>query len=155
MNPDIESEMRENLSTLEKQHLKKLDQIKKIVLCDTMTKVVDEEYTQVIRQKDRESEVAAYRATINGIQAFERLLNFAETRDSGQIRYIAQFLAGVWGADGGIKLDCLKSLDKAIGDDMLAVLDAVRWNQLPVHQMAVRGPQRVPAALRKWGYSDI
>ena len=80
------------------------------------------------------------------------VVNYAETRNSGQIQRIAQFLAGVWGVDKGLKLECLLSLDQSIGDDMLAVLNAIRTNVLSIRDMSVDGSERVPDALRLWGY---
>ena len=61
-------------------------------------------------------------ATAQGGQAFARLLALAETRDSGQARRIAQFIAVSYdGAAFPFDLFELRAVDEAIGDDMLAL----------------------------------
>lgn len=57
--------------------------------------------------------------------AFERLLNLAETRDSGQIKKIVGFLAACFNS-GAYRWDLsdLRVLDDTIRSDMLAVLQA-------------------------------
>lgn len=152
MRDDINIQLGAKLRKLEQQHLKNMERIGQIVLLSSYGGKPNEALTQEVRQESSESEIKQYNATHNGVQAFERLLNYAETRNSGQIQRIAQFLAGVWGVDQGLKLECLVSLDQSIGDDMLAVLNAIRINVLSIRDMSVDGSKRVPAALRLWGY---
>lgn len=151
----LENKLSRKLIDLEEQHLKNLDKIGKSKLFSSHGHVFDEAGTNEMHQENTEFEIAQYAATRNGIQAFERLMHLAETRRSGQIQSIAQFLAGVWGADPGLKLESLKGVDKSIGDDMVAVLNAIRWNQMPVLNLGIDSRNRVPAALRSWGYKDL
>lgn len=151
MQAHIEAKMNEHLIHLKEAHLSDMYRIGKMVFFDRRMEV-NEEKTQLMRKEDSEREVLSYNATANGIQAFERLLDLAETRDSGQIERIAQFLAWVWGVKKEISCDFLMSLDRAIGDDMLAVLQAIRWNRISVAYLAVNGHKRIPEALHDWGY---
>lgn len=152
MSQDSKDRLHSKLRTLEQQHLTNMERIGQIQLLSRVNGPPMEALTRETREEYSAAEVKNYNATHNGVQAFERLLNYAETRNSGQIQRIAQFLAGVWGVDQGLKLECLVSLDQSIGDDMLAVLNAIRTNALSIRDMSVDGSKRVPAALRLWGY---
>ena len=152
MSQDSKDRLHSKLRTLEQQHLMNMERIGQIRLLSYVNGPVMEALTRETREEYSAAEVKNYNATHNGVRAFERLLNYAETRNSGQIQRIAQFLAGVWGVDQGLKLECLVSLDQAIGEDMLAVLNAIRTNALSIRDMSVDGSKRVPAALRLWGY---
>jgi len=43
------------------------------------------------------------------------------------------------------------AVDVAIGDDMLACLDALRWARADLHRLVPRGEPRVRAVLHRWG----
>lgn len=60
-------------------------------------------------------------------QAFGRLLHVAETRDTGQARRIARFLASCYNGEA-YPLDVfdLRAVDVEVSDDMLKCLDALR-----------------------------
>lgn len=91
-------------------------------------------------------------ATARGGQAFARLLALAETRDSGQARRIAQFIAATYdGAAFPFDLFELRAVDEAISDNMLACLDALRWGQSDLYQLVPNGEQRVRAVIESWG----
>ena len=90
-------------------------------------------------------------ATAKGVTALERLLSLAETRQSGQIEHIASFLGAVWNGKRHFDLYDLRALDVEISDDMLAVLDALRWAKLSVGDMVPNGDQRIEAVLTAWG----
>ena len=87
-----------------------------------------------------------------GAQSYSRLLHLAETRDSGQIRYIARFLASTY---NGTAFPCnpfeLRGLDVEIGDDMLACLDALRWGKADLYRLVPDGDKRVEAVIALWG----
>ena len=71
-----------------------------------------------------------------GAQAFARLLNLAEERDSGQIRRIARFLAATYNGQAfPFDLFELRAVDIAIGDDMLCCLDALRWARADLYTL--------------------
>ena len=99
------------------------------------------------RMRRRKSE-----ATAKGGQAFLRLLGLAETGDSGQAHTVARFLASTYnGQDFPYDLYDLRLVDVAIGDDMLACLDALRWAQADLHTLVPDGDRRVRAVLAHWG----
>jgi hypothetical protein len=93
----------------------------------------------------------ATEATTKGVTALGRLLTLAETRQSGQIEHIASFLGAVWNGKRHFDLYELRALDVAISDDMLAVLDALRWAKLSVGDMVPSGDLRIEAVLTAWG----
>ena len=80
-----------------------------------------------------------------------RLLRLAETRQSGQIERIASFLGGIWNGKRHFDLYDLRALDVDISDDMLAVLDAVRWTKLGIDEMVPNGDRRIEVVLTRWG----
>jgi hypothetical protein len=91
-------------------------------------------------------------ATAKGGHAFERLLQLAETRDSGQIRRIAFFLAATYNGEAfPFDLFELRSVDEAIGDDMLLCIDALRWGQSDLHSLVPDGDKRVKKVIETWG----
>lgn len=91
-------------------------------------------------------------ATAKGGQAFARLLNLAETRDSGQIRRIVQFIASTYNGEVfPFDLFELRALDVDISDDMLLCLDALRWAQADLHRLVPDGDSRVKAVIALWG----
>ena len=91
-------------------------------------------------------------ATAPGAQAFARLLQMAETRDSGQIVRVARFLAATY---NGQAFACdpfdLRAVDVAISDDMLSCLDALRWGKADLHTLVPDGDRRVRAVIEHWG----
>jgi hypothetical protein len=91
-------------------------------------------------------------ATQAGAQAFARLLELAEERDSGQIQRIARFLAATYNGEA-FPFDPfeLRTIDIAIGDDMLCCLDALRWGRADLHTLVPDGDARVRAVIDRWG----
>ena len=91
-------------------------------------------------------------ATQAGAQAFARLLELAEVRDSGQIRRIAGFLAATYNGQA-FPLDPfeLRAVDIAISDDMLCCLDALRWGRADLHTLVPDGDARMRAVIDRWG----
>lgn len=85
-------------------------------------------------------------------QAYARLLKLAETRDSGQIRRVAQFLASTYNGQAfPFDLYELRAVDVEISDDMLACLDALRWAKADLHTLVPDGGKRVEAVCEAWG----
>ena len=91
-------------------------------------------------------------ATRKGAQAFARLLQLAETRDSGQIPRVARFLAATYNGQA-FQLDPfeLRTVDIAISDDMLCCLDALRWGRADLYTLIPDGDARVRAVIELWG----
>ena len=91
-------------------------------------------------------------ATAKGGQAFLRLLTLAETRDSGQVRRIALFLAATYNGEAfPFDLFELRAVDEAISDDMMLCIDALRWGQADLFGLVPDGDRRVRAMIDKWG----
>ena len=89
-------------------------------------------------------------------QAYGRLLNMAENRDSGQVRHVAQFLAATYnGSAFTFDLFELRPLDVVISDDMLACLDALRWGKADLYQLVPDGDKRMQAVIALWGLRPI
>ena len=85
-------------------------------------------------------------------QAFARLLDLAETRDSGQIRRVAKFIASTHnGENFPFDLFELRTVDVDISDDMLACLDALRWGKADLYKLIPDGERRVVAVIEAWG----
>ena len=91
-------------------------------------------------------------AARKGAQAFARLLQLAETRDSGQIPRVARFLAATYNGQA-FQLDPfeLRAVDIAISDDMLCCLDALRWGRADLYTLVPDGDARVRAVIDRWG----
>ena len=91
-------------------------------------------------------------ATAKGGHAFQRLLQLAETRDSGQVRRVALFIASTYNG-GAFPFDLfeLRAVDEAISDDMLLCIDALRWGQSDLHSLVPDGDRRVRAVIEQWG----
>ncbi|HSW23134.1 MAG TPA: hypothetical protein VLJ62_10225 [Burkholderiaceae bacterium] len=91
-------------------------------------------------------------ATRKGTQAFARLLQLAETRDSGQIARIARFIAATYNGQT-FPMDPfeLRAVDIAISDDMLCCLDALRWGRADLYTLVPDGDARVRGVIDRWG----
>lgn len=100
-------------------------------------------------------EVWAHRAAqaqAAAAQAYARLLNLAETRDSGQIRRVAQFIASTYNGQAfPFDLFELRAVDVAISDDMLACIDALRWGKADLYKLVPDGERRARAVIDLWG----
>ena len=90
--------------------------------------------------------------TAKGGHAFQRLLQLAETRDSGQVRRVALFIAATYNGEAfPFDLFELRAVDEAIGDDMLLCIDALRWGRVDLHSLVPDGDRRVRAVIDQWG----
>ncbi len=94
-------------------------------------------------------------ATLVGAEAFDRLLCLAESRQSGQIRRIALFIGACWNGCRHFDFYDFRSLDVEIGDDMMAVLDALRWAKVSVEDLAPNGYKRIVNVLEIWGMYGV
>ena len=91
-------------------------------------------------------------ATRKGAQAFARLLQLAETRDSGQVRRVSLFIAATYNGEAfPFDLFELRAVDEAISDDMLLCIDALRWGQADLFGLVPDGDRRVRAVIEQWG----
>jgi hypothetical protein len=109
------------------------------------------EFMARFERKQAERASRADIATSNATRALARLIDLAETRDSGQIQCIALFLGAVWNGARHFDLYELRGLDVEISDDMLAVLDGLRWKRLEIGDMVPNGDRRIEGILTAWG----
>ena len=90
-------------------------------------------------------------ATRKGAQAFARLLQLAEARDSGQIPRIARFLAASYNGQAfQFDLFELRAVDITISNDMLCCLDTLRWGRADLYTLVPDGDARVRAVIDRW-----
>jgi hypothetical protein len=87
-----------------------------------------------------------------GAQAFARLVQLAETRDSGQISRVVRFLAATCDSEA-FQLDLfeLRAVYIAIGGDMLSCPDALRWGRADLYTLIADGDVRLRARLERCG----
>ena len=108
---------------------------------------MQEQFERELLDAERLSRVAHSRA----VSAFRRLLTLAETRDSGQIGRVAQFIAATYNGGFHFNLFELRVLDREIGDDMLACLDCLRWATSDLYKLVPNGMDRVEKVITDWG----
>lgn len=88
--------------------------------------------------------------------AYERLLDLAETRNSGQIEKIASFLAATWNSRRfHFDLRDLCAVDEEIRQDMLAVLSALYGMAPHSYDLVENGEARVGRVIKDWGIRAI
>jgi hypothetical protein len=107
---------------------------------------VDQLGTLLERARLLAEEISSHRATERGLAAFDRLLRRAEERGMRHTADILAFVAAVRD-DRPLALHTLRGLDQEIGDDMVAVLDAVRYARLNLVEHVDGGPRRVARVL--------
>ena len=91
-------------------------------------------------------------ATAQGAEAFARLLQLAEQRNSGQIVRVVQFIAATYNGQAfAFDLFDFRALDVAISDDMLHCLDALRWARADLYTLVPDGDARVRSVIEQWG----
>lgn len=105
-----------------------------------------------IEQQEREWQQRARLAQTAAAQALGRLLVMAETRDSGQIRTVARFIASTFdGQTFPFDLFDLRAVDVQISDDMLVCLDALRWGKADLYKLVPDGHKRILDVCAAWG----
>lgn len=132
----------------ERRHRASLDRINRVQLVvgrgDRMR--VDHEGTLLERARLLGEEIRSHDATELGLAAFDRLLRRAEERDARHTRDILVFVAAIR-SNLPLPLNTLRGLEAAVGDDMLAVLDAFRHARIDVVEAVEGGPRRVARLL--------
>ena len=107
-----------------------------------------------IEIEQREWAVRATAAQAKAAQAYARLIDLAESRDSGQVRRIAAFLASTYNGQAfPFDIFELRAVDVAISDDMLVCLDALRWAKADLYSLVPDGDRRLRALIDRWGLS--
>ena len=91
-------------------------------------------------------------AQAKAAHAYARLLSLAETHDSGEAGSVARFLAGTYDGEAfPFDLTLMRTVDVAIGDDMLACLDALRWARADLYKLVPDGARRTERVIERWG----
>lgn len=89
-----------------------------------------------------------------GIASLKYLYEVAQ-RDSGQCRYIAGFLAGLYnGYRFPFNLIDLRCIDSALFDHCMNVLKMDRQPEKEVHEYFPDGGAKWEAMIRRWGLED-
>lgn len=84
-------------------------------------------------------------------QSLSRLLQLAESRDTGQSARIAGFLAATYnGHSYAFDLFELRAVDVEISDDMIVCIDALRWGKADLYKLIPEGARRIEAAITAW-----
>lgn len=137
-------------SERERRHQASLERINRVQLvCGSADRMrVDHEGTLLERARMMEEELGSHCATELGLAALDRLLRRAEERDTRHRRDILAFVAAVWN-NKPLPLVTLRGLEQAVGDDMMAVLDAFRWGRLNLAEHVEGGPRRVARVLKE------
>ena len=110
---------------------------------------IDHEATLLERARLLEEEIASHRATELGLVALERLLRVVEEPQQRHAREVAAFVRVVWRGEP-LPIRILRTLPNAVGDDVLAVLDAFRHGRMNLVEQVEGGPARVARALERW-----
>ena len=126
-------------------NLRRIEQVQQVVGKGDRARV-DHEGTLLERARLLSQELESHQATEQGLAALDRLLRRAEEGAGRHRRDIVDFLEAVCG-HRPLALATLRGLEGAVGDDMLAVLDAFRYGRLTLAQHVPGGPSRVQRLL--------
>lgn len=89
-----------------------------------------------------------------GTPALERLIVLCEQSQSGQTHKIATFLGACWNGRRHFNLYDLRAVSRAFSDDMLLVLDVLRWGSVAFECVVPDGNARIIGILEKWHMYD-
>ncbi|NML44355.1 hypothetical protein HHL11_11375 [Ramlibacter sp. G-1-2-2] len=109
---------------------------------------IDHEGTLLERARLLSEEMASHLATERGLAAFDRLLRIAEEAGAPQAADIVAFVAAVTEGEP-LQMATLRGVDAAVGEDMLAVLDAFRYARVSLASQVEGGAARVCRLLRQ------
>jgi hypothetical protein len=110
---------------------------------------VDHEGTLIERARLLCEEMDAHEATERGLAAFARLLRLAEEQPQSETaRHVLAFL-GALREGQPLPVDALRVAAPAVGNDMLAVLDAFRYARLDLAAQVEGGAVRLAQVLRR------
>ncbi|TFZ06446.1 hypothetical protein EZ313_07365 [Ramlibacter henchirensis] len=140
-----------NQAERERRHRANLDRVNQVQLVvGTGDRArVDHEGTLLERARLMVEEIRSHEATERALAAFERLLRLAE--EGGHARgakQVADFIAAVW-EDQPMRPSALRAVAADLGDDMLAVLDGLRYSRIALAEHVRGGPRRVVRLLEK------
>jgi hypothetical protein len=139
-----------NQADRERRHARNLERINQVQLVVGRgdRAHVDQEGTLLERARLLVEELRSHQATEQGLASFDRLLRLVEEGHSRQARWVAEFILAVWD-DKPVRLSMLRGMPAAIGDDVIAVLDGLRYARLDLAQHVAGGARRVVQLLEK------
>jgi hypothetical protein len=109
---------------------------------------IDHEGTLLERARLMVEELRSHEATERALAAFDRLIRLVEEGESRSVSQVADFITAVW-EDKPLRPSSLRGAGADIGDDMVAVLDGLRYSRLTLAQNVPGGPRRVVRLLEK------
>lgn len=104
-----------------------------------------------LRIQSLQLQYLAQTQTSEAAQAFLRLVEIVEHRNTGQAQVVAKMLAAIALDGPPFEPWELRRLDHAISDDVLACLAALRWGRSDPHTWLPGGRERIQRALVLWG----
>ena len=147
----IESTADGQTVTLTQSPERRCSEMSEIVFLRVSDPVKEAEEQEKWEREMEERDARADKATEKGAAALDRLLSLAETRDSGQIPRIASFIGACWNGRRHFDLFDLRMVDLKISDDMIAVIDALRWKRKDINHMFPDANIRIVNVLERWG----
>lgn len=139
-----------NQAERERRHranLERVNQVQLVVGTGDRARV-DHEGTLLERARLMVEELRSHEATERGLAAFDRLLRLAEEGPSIGSRQAGDFIAAVW-EDQPLRPSALRAAGADLGDDMVAVLDGLRYGRLTLAEHVRGGPRRVVRLLER------
>ena len=130
-----------------RRNLERINQVQLVVGRGDKARV-DHEATLIERARLMVEELRSHQATEQGLQAFDRLLRVAEEGQSRQARWVAEFITALW-EDKPVRLSMLRGLGSGVGDDVVAVLDGLRYARLDLAEHVHGGPRRVTRLIER------
>ena len=139
-----------NQAERERRHranLERVNQVQLVVGTGDRARV-DHEGTLLERARLMVEELRSHEATERGLAAFDRLLRLAEEGPSNGSRQAGDFIAAVW-EDQPLRPSALRAAGADLGEDMVAVLDGLRYGRLTLAEHVRGGPRRVVRLLER------
>lgn len=139
-----------NQAERERRHranLERVNQVQLVVGTGDRARV-DHEGTLLERARLMVEELRSHEATERGLTAFDRLLRLAEEGQSIGARQAGDFIAAIW-EDQPLRPSALRAAGSDLGEDMVAVLDGLRYGRLTLAEHVRGGPRRVVRLLER------
>ncbi len=138
-----------NQAERERRHranLERVNQVQLVVGTGDRARI-DHEGTLLERARLMVEELRSHEATERGLAAFDRLLRRAEEGQSLTARQAGDFIATVW-EDQPLRPSTLRAAGE-LGEDMVAVLDGLRYGRFTLAEQVRGGPRRVVRLLER------
>lgn len=138
-----------NQAERERRHranLERVNQVQLVVGTGDRARI-DHEGTLLERARLMVEELRSHEATERGLAAFDRLLRRAEEGHSLAAHQAGDFIATVW-EDQPLRPSTLRAAGE-LGEDMVAVLDGLRYGRFTLAEQVRGGPRRVVRLLER------